>query len=354
MRQFAEVLTDMERRGIRVDAHDYLAKVEVQARIDRAKHEETFRRWAQKMNGPHGYALNPASSTQLGTFLFGGAMNIKTKVATERERIFTIPRAEISDEAMALIREHNELKESNNVLEEEQAPDEFDDMKAAQLKILCKENGLKVSGKKAELQERLRGHYLAIGDTSNTSSMQQDDFETMTDVDLRDVCATRNLDQKGSRAQLLERLRQDTAYSLEILSATTDRSTDGFKSISEALEAAAKSDGGALKEILNDLKEKSNAEPKKVDLIIKSIGMIPEKFTAGGAPSCTADVLRGLAGDPFADPPLYGKVRCEFNIISISFRARSRFSFLCINKRRRIIFLVKEMKDMKHVLRCTV
>jgi DNA polymerase-1 len=34
--------------------------------------------------------------------------------------------------------------------------------------------------------------------------------------------------------------------------------------------------------------------------------MKPTKFTAGGAPSCTADVLRGLAGDPFADPPNYG------------------------------------------------
>ena len=57
------------------------------------------------------------------------------------------------------------------------------------------------------------------------------------------------------------------------------------------------------------MKEKSNAEPKYVDLTIKSIGMKPEKFTAGGAPSVTADVLRGLAGDPFGDPQKYGKVR---------------------------------------------
>lgn len=50
-------------------------------------------------------------------------------------------------------------------------------------------------------------------------------------------------------------------------------------------------------------------EPKFVDVTIPSLGMKPEKFTAGGAPSVTADVLRGLAGDPFEDPPKYGSVR---------------------------------------------
>ena len=100
-------------------------------------------------------------------------------------------------------------------------------------------------------------------------------------------------------------MRQDVSFSLELFSATADRSTDGYQSISEALEAAAQSEtGSSLKEILDDLKEKSNnAEPKYVDLTIKSIGMKPEKFTAGGAPSVTADVLRGLTGDPFGDPP---------------------------------------------------
>jgi len=62
-----------------------------------------------------------------------------------------------------------------------------------------------------------------------------------------------------------------------------------------------------LKGILDDLKEKSSAEPKFVNVTIKSIGMEPGKFTAGGAPSVTADVLRGLAGDPFGDNPKYGK-----------------------------------------------
>ncbi len=325
MCQFGEVLTDMERRGIRVDAHEYLATVEIQAREDRAEHVEKFRKWAYKMNGPDGLAINPASSTQLCTFLFGGAKNSKTSEITEKERVFTLPREEIPDDAMELLKqrneEHKDRIQNGNGPDGVQSiiPDEFDNMKAAQLKILCKENGLKVSGKKAELQERLRGHYLSLNSNASStgeSLIPKDDFDTMTDDDLKDVCATRNLDQSGTRKQLLDRLRQDTSYSLELLSATTDRSSDGFRSISEALEAAAQSDGGALKEILSDLKEQANAEPTKVDITIKSIGMEPDKYTAGGAPSVTADVLRGLAGDPFNDPPKYGRVsylRCFEN-----------------------------------------
>merc|ERR1711957_490283 len=71
MRKFGEVLTDMERRGVQVDAHTYLKNVEIQARKDRKHHVKTFLQWAATQTGPDGYAMNPASSTQLATFLFG-------------------------------------------------------------------------------------------------------------------------------------------------------------------------------------------------------------------------------------------------------------------------------------------
>ena len=82
MREFGKVLTDMERRGIRVDAKEYLASVEQQARKDREEHSTKFRAWAASKIGPDGLALNPASSLQLNVFLFGGAMNQKTKERT--------------------------------------------------------------------------------------------------------------------------------------------------------------------------------------------------------------------------------------------------------------------------------
>jgi hypothetical protein len=98
----------MERRGIRVDARDYLAGVEVQARQDRAQHLAKFRTWAESRIGPDGLALNPASSVQLTTLFIGGALNDKTKVPTEAVRVFKVPREELSDEAMEAYRTRDE------------------------------------------------------------------------------------------------------------------------------------------------------------------------------------------------------------------------------------------------------
>lgn len=206
---------------------------------------------------------------------------------------------------MKLYKERNSSKQADNAEKDpdEREQDEFDTMKVSQLKALCKEYGLKVSGKKAELQDRLRGHFLSSG---GKIANPEDDFESMTDEELREVCATRGLSPGNNRKTTLETIRQDVAFALELLSVTAEESADGYRSITEALEEAAASDGGTLKEILDELKAKANEEPKWVDVTVTSIGMEPTKFTAGGAPSCTADVLRGLAGDPFADPPKYG------------------------------------------------
>ena len=114
MREFGVVLTDMERRGIRVDAKDYLATVEVQARKDRDEHSRIFREWAARQIGKDGLAMNPASSTQLATFLFGGAVNGKTGKATETERVFKIAREELTPDALEAF-EKEEEAESNKL-----------------------------------------------------------------------------------------------------------------------------------------------------------------------------------------------------------------------------------------------
>lgn len=186
---------------------------------------------------------------------------------------------------------------------DEPPKDDLDHMKAVQLKALCKEHGLKVSGKKAELQDRLRQHFVR-----KASDEPVDDFDSMSDDDLRDVCKTRGLSENGKREQLLERLRSDTSFSKELLAAMTPKDNNGYEIISKALEDAAKG-SSAINDILSEIKEKTEAEPKFVDVTIRSIGMTPEKFTSGGAPSATADVLRKLAGDPFEDEPKFGTVR---------------------------------------------
>lgn len=176
-------------------------------------------------------------------------------------------------------------------------------MTATQLKALCKEQGLKISGKKAELQDRLRMHFLS----GKTDESKMDEFDEMSDDELRLSLAARDLETAGPREDLLARLREDILFIQELETVIPPGAANGYRTISEALAAAAK-DGGAVGDILAEIEEKNTAVPKNVDIKIRSLGMQPVKYTAGGAPSVTADVLRSLAGDPFEDPPRYGSV----------------------------------------------
>lgn len=183
----------------------------------------------------------------------------------------------------------------------------MEQLTAVQLKALCKENGLKVSGKKALLVERLREHLLKPPPVE----VEDDEFDQMSDGELRQSLIARSLDDTGDRTELLKRLRDDIQYMHELETAVAPDAS-GHRTIIEALEAAAQA-GGVAEEILETIKKKSTAEPKNVEVTVRSLGMEAIKHTAGGAPSVTADVLRQLAGDPFEDPPRYGTVRISFS-----------------------------------------
>lgn len=176
-------------------------------------------------------------------------------------------------------------------------------MTAVQLKALCKEYGLKVSGKKADLQERLREHLLKPAVQSSS-----DELDEMSDEELFQSLVARGMSADGrkDRHEIVQLLREDMQFMSELQSAVPADSI-GHSTILGALEAAA-ADSSATQEILASLNEKAREEPKFVDLSIRSLGMQPVKYTLGGAPSVTADVLRQLAGDPFEDPPRYGSV----------------------------------------------
>lgn len=176
-------------------------------------------------------------------------------------------------------------------------------MSAVQLKALCKEQGLKVSGKKTELQARLREHFLEVAGIQK----EKDEFDSMSDDDLRQSLTARALDSSGDRATLLARLRSDIKYIRELESALPPDGEQGFKTISDLLEAAAAEAGGAMSDILAEIKAKPK-DSKWIDVTISSLGMTPQKYTSGGAPSVTATVLKELAGNPLADPPKYGTV----------------------------------------------
>lgn len=172
---------------------------------------------------------------------------------------------------------------------------------------MCKENGLKVSGKKTELIERLREHLQSnASDDTATSENVNDEFDQMTDEELRVAMIARNLIPPDGRQARIKELREDEAHirELEVAVAQGELVPVAFTSLSEALEQAAKR-GGVMQDILAEVEGKST-ESKFIDVTISSLGMNPEKYTAGGAPSVTADVLKGLAGDPFENPPKYG------------------------------------------------
>jgi hypothetical protein len=187
-------------------------------------------------------------------------------------------------------------------LRQEAESDQLDQMTAAQLKALCKEYGLKVSGNKTDLKQRLRERLLK----SPVTETSTDEFDEMSDEELRQSLAVRGIHYGGDRFELLQRIRGDIQFIKEMEEALPPNSK-GHASIMEALEATALK-GGVTEEILTELKEKLKEIPKFRDITIESLGMEPLKYTVGGAPSVTADVLRQLAGDPFDDPPRYGLV----------------------------------------------
>ena len=324
---FGELLTDMERRGIRVDAKDYLNKIEKQAREDKIRHSKIFREWAASLIGPDGLAMNPNSAAQICTFLFGGAANTKTGEPTEDVRVFKTLREEMCQEALDGYAERDEFEkngpypEDDGEQEEVVVEDEFTLMTAVQLKALLKEQGLKQSGKKEVLQQRLRDHFLGGGDSSSSGNGNGNGLSDMTIAELRDTCIARGLKKSGKKKELVSRLEEDEKYALELMDSVNNADKDEgggntYTSITEALNAALskikEGEDSSLKAVLDEIKNKSTLS-KWIDVKISSIYMRPEKFTVGGVPSVTADVLRGLAGEnplgtgETGDKPIYGK-----------------------------------------------
>ena len=297
MRVFGDVLTDMERRGIRVDAKEYLAGVEVQARKDRAHHMEVFRQWAAKKIGTHGLALNPASATQLSTFLFGGAENTKTKEPTEKVRTFKVLSDQIPENALAAY----EIDRQNEAESSGTAPDDLlDSLSQVELKNLCKLNGLRQSGNKAEVKERIRNFLLVPPDRIS------ENVDDLTLEDVIDKCRVRGIPHdENNEEQMKKLLKDDDNFTHGLLAANTPNDNNMFETIRHALQSLAENNP-ELQMTLDKICAKKDSIPKYTDVIITSLGMKPEKFTAGGAPSVTSDVIKTLAGDPFQEKPKYG------------------------------------------------
>ena len=61
----------------------------------------------------------------------------------------------------------------------------------------------------------------------------------MTVQELKDSLTARGLPTTGNKPALIKRLKEDSAFALELMQAS-EGSVDGYKTVGEALEAAAK------------------------------------------------------------------------------------------------------------------
>jgi len=372
---FGKVLTDMEAAGIYVDAASHLADVEKAATADKAAALKTFRDWAVERMGPDGALLNPASSKQIQTLLFGGAMNQKTGEYLETEREFDV---DLPPE----LRPDGDDGESDVLLV---GRDEFYALAtAARLKEELKKRGLKLSGTKADIVARLRDDDAtpaaaapaAEADAAPPAGPPPLAFEAIealpTVAALKDALRARKLKLGGKKAELRQRLVDDLgAYRAAAASAAASAAPApppaapahpihavyaglddaGLRAAAKArcldvprgaprdLLLAALTDDDAYAASLAAFLDSAAAEaalgaapaapPPPLDdgelfevprpaakrtrkLLVRSVGLTPAKYTTSGAPSCTADVLRELAGRPTDEPPVYGAAHAGF------------------------------------------
>jgi len=260
---FGELLTELEKNGIKVDTEVHLKEAERLARIERQKMEEHFITWASRYC-PDAKYINTASTNQIQQLFFGHYEN-KIKLADGDERLFKIDKEEAEFEAEKL---------------EAVAANPYISLTAPEIKKILKERGLKVTGKKADLVQRLMDH--------DATPLQ---YRDMSVESLMDICVARGLSNQGTKEEMLERLALDAQYTQQI--------TQEY----DKAEAAAKG-------IKMD-------KPKKFrEISIKTIGLTPIDFTPAGSPQVSAGVLKKMAGtNPFSDGAdvAFGSAYSAFN-----------------------------------------
>jgi len=277
LKDFGELLTDMESNGIRVDTKGHLRSAEILARAERAKMREQFLVWAEEYC-PDARDMNIASPSQLQQFFFGqwemkGEGWDKKPVLIAKVREFKVDKTE---EELAF--EVAEVESANP----------YAGKTSPQLKDLLRERGLKLTGKKTELVARLLENDVSNADTNSDGGGL---YGNMPAEELMDVCIARGLSwSKGSveeeRASMLAVLHRDALY------------------VQEVNTAAIESSG------------KSIDKPKKYrEITISTLGVTPEDFTPSGQPQVSAPVLRKLAGSDVLGPEeeaVWGRVYDHF------------------------------------------
>eukprot|EP01034_Spumella_vulgaris_P022490 gene22490-28618_t len=240
LKDFGELLTEMEKNGIRVDTAGHLKEAEQRAKLDKAGMEKTFLDWASGFCKDIKY-INIASTAHMQQLLFG---EYKDKKLLNKEKIFKIDK---TPEEMA--QENSEALESNP----------YANRTAVQLKETLKERGLRLAGKKSELVMRLKEDDKRV------------ELSTLSLSAIQEKCTARGLDNLGSKEQLIE--------------------------IYLASELLASSNIVKESDLTNVDENQNGLMPKKYrEISVTTMGLTPKDFTPTGMPQVSAAVLKKLAG----------------------------------------------------------
>lgn len=274
---FGDLLTDMERNGIKVDTEGHLKRAEALAREERSRLEAIFFEWASGYCKDAKY-INPASTAQIQQLLFG---NYENEVFVDAVREFKADKSED---------EYNAQQEAVN------AVNPYAQKTSTEIKAICKERKLKVSGKKQDLVDSLMMY-----------DQHAPAFLPMSVEELEAICHGRGISVKSgsSKEVLIRTLVEDAAYRESLKSPSLQNGGNDISGSCENENDTYKANGVAG----------ANGRIKKYhEFSIKTIGIKPLEFTPTGSAKVSASVLRELAGKNLDNEKeaVYGKAKAFF------------------------------------------
>jgi hypothetical protein len=281
---FGELLTDMERVGIKVDTDGHLKNAEKLARSELERMQNMFLDWARNYCKDID-CLNIGSASQIGQLFYGDYENWELK-PNGREKVFYVDKEDqtYQDECQDAIRRNPYCAKT-----------------ASELKMLLKAAQLSSSGNRSDLVMRLLWNDLKIERLGNKS---EEELVTMCSSRGLDLTPFLNSDEsnfwlikskKGTRQKKGAILATSESVESEISIATKRRTylMDLYWESEMQVET-----------LRNTIQTHASVElPKKYrEVVVKSIGLTPTDFTPLGTPQVSAAVLKKLSGkDIFGD-----------------------------------------------------
>jgi len=303
---FGELLTEMEKNGIRVDKDGLLKRAEESARAEKVLMEQRFRSWLQTqcvVEDPNDLDLiNIGSTTQMQQLFFGHYEEFE-KLASDR--VFKL---EKSPEVVE--KEKQDLLRSN--------PYAF--MTSDQLKAELKSRQLKLAGKKGDLIDRLK--QWEKRQIIAQEIEQRFAEEGVTLEDLKERCYSRGLAVDAELSKLTKK-KKKKATKKKIVDLDAAEAGDTVfvtpeeKAVVEIPPLTEEELQAKQWQVLLDMYITSEmctlpADPideedsinsaieglgKKVkEVKIRSLGLTPKDFTPGGVPAVSAPILKKMAG----------------------------------------------------------